>query len=85
MGDKPQILAEFKQGKLLGTVEHFVDTMNWLVPFVGNLKGDEEGLYIKNPASDHPIIALNIRGENGVKVTRSNNEVVISLSGGSSK
>ena len=77
MGSKPQILAEFKQGKLLGTVEHFVDTMNWLVPFVANLKG-EEGIAIKNPSTDHPLLELNIVAGEGIKITKSNGQMTIS-------
>ena len=77
MGSKPQILAEFKQGKLLGTVEHFVDTMNWLVPFVANLKG-EEGIAIKNPSTDHPLLELNIVAGEGIKITKSNGQMKIS-------
>ena len=77
MGSKPQILAEFKQGKLIGTVEHFVDTMNWLVPFVANLKG-EEGIAIKNPSTDHPLLELNIVAGEGIKITKSNGQMKIS-------
>ena len=77
MGSKPQVLAEFKQGKLLGTVEHFVDTMNWLVPFVANLKG-EEGIAIKNPSTDHPLLELNIVAGEGIKITKSNGQMKIS-------
>ena len=77
MGSKPQILAEFKQGKLLGTVEHFVDTMNWLVPFVANLKG-EEGIAIKNPSTDHPLLELNIVAGEGIEITKSNGQMTIS-------
>ena len=77
MGSKPQILAEFKQGKLIGTVEHFVDTMNWLVPFVANLKG-EEGIAIKNPSTDHPLLELNIVAGEGIEITKSNGQMTIS-------
>ena len=77
MGSKPQVLAEFKYGKLLGTVEHFVDTMNWLVPFVANLKG-EEGIAIKNPSTDHPLLELNIVAGEGIKITKSNGQMKIS-------
>ena len=77
MGNKPQVLAQFKQGKLIGTVEHFVDTMNWLVPFVANLKG-EEGIAIKNPSTDHPLLELNIVAGEGIKITKSNGQMTIS-------
>ena len=77
MGNKPQVLAQFKQGKLIGTVEHFVDTMNWLVPFVANLKG-EEGIAIKTPSTDHPLLELNIVAGEGIKITKSNGQMTIS-------
>lgn len=80
MGNKPQILAQFKQGKLIGTVAHFADTMNWLVPFISNLKG-EEGIDIKNPTSDHPTLELNIVAGSGIKITKSNGQMTISTTG----
>ena len=77
MGNKPQVLAQFKQGKLIGTVAHFAETMNWLVPFVANLKG-EEGIAIKNPSTDHPLLELNIVAGEGIKITKSNGQMTIS-------
>lgn len=45
--------------------------MNWLIPFVSNLKG-EEGIHIKDPTSDHPILELDIVAGKGIKITKSN-------------
>lgn len=81
MGNKPQILAEFKEGKLIGTVAHLVSTMNWLIPFVANLKG-EEGIRIKDPASDHPSLELDIVAGKGIKITKSNGQMTISTTEG---
>ena len=81
MGNKPQILAEFKEGKLIGTVAHLVSTMNWLIPFVSNLKG-EEGIRIKDPTSDHPTLVLDIVAGKGIKITKSNGQMTISTAEG---
>ena len=62
---------------MIGTVEHFVDTMNWLVPFVANLKG-EEGIAIKNPSTDHPLLELNIVAGDGIEITKSSGQMTIS-------
>lgn len=51
--------------------------MNWLIPFVSNLKG-EEGIRIKNPTSDHPTLELDIVAGKGIKITKSNGQMTIS-------
>ena len=81
MANKPNILATFKAGQSLGAVDHYMETMNWLVGFVSNLKSDT-GIEIKNPTSDHPSIKANIIAGDGIKVEESSGAWKISLDNG---
>lgn len=81
MANKPQILATFKKGRSIGAVDNFVDTMNWLVGFVANLKTDT-GIEIKNQQSDHPTIKAKVIAGEGIKVEESGGAWKISLDDG---
>ena len=81
MGNKPQILATFKAGQAIGAVDHFTETMNWLVGFVSNLQQDT-GIEIQNSTSDHPKIKAKIIAGTGIKVEESNGAWKISTTGG---
>lgn len=81
MANKPQILATFKTGQAIGAVDHFTETMNWLVGFVSNLKSDT-GIEIQNQTSDHPTIKAKIVAGTGIKVEESNGAWKISTTGG---
>jgi len=81
MANKPQILATFKKGRSIGAVNNFVDTMNWLVGFVANLKTDT-GIEIKNQQSDHPTIKAKVIAGDGIKVEESGGAWKISLDSG---
>jgi hypothetical protein len=81
MANKPNILANFKKGRSIGAVDNFVDTMNWLVGFVANLKTDT-GIEIKNQQSDHPTIKAKVIAGDGIKVEESGGAWKISLDDG---
>lgn len=81
MANKPNILATFKSGQAVGAVDHYVETMNWLIGFVSNLKA-ETGIEIKNPKSDHPSITAKVIAGNGIKVEESGGAWKISLEDG---
>lgn len=55
--NKPQQLADFKKGKAWGAIDHLCDTLNWVVQFINNLKG-EDGITIEDADTDRPIIRL---------------------------
>jgi len=78
MANKPNILATFKSGQAVGAVDHYVETMNWLIGFVSNLKC-EKGLTLKNEQSDHPTMEANLIAGEGIKITESNGGLKISL------
>ena len=80
MASKPNILSVFKKGQSAGAVEHYVETMNWLVGYISNLKG-EKGIKIRDEKTDHPVITTEITGGKGINVTEYNGGLKISLVG----
>ena len=61
MGTKPAQLCHLERGKMIDTQENFVDTFNWIVDFINNLKGDGEEdntkhIKVDTKTSDHPVI-----------------------------
>lgn len=80
MASKPNILSVFKKGQSAGAVEHYVETMNWLVGYISNLKG-EKGIKIRDEKTDHPVITTDIIGGKGINVTEYNGGLKISLVG----
>lgn len=55
--NKPQQLANFQKGKAWGSVEHLCDTLNWIIQFINNLKG-ENGIIIEDADTDRPVIKI---------------------------
>lgn len=78
MASKPSILSVFKNGQSVGAVDHYVETMNWLIGFVANLKC-EKGVVLKNEESDHPSIEAKLIEGDGIKITESDGGLKISL------
>lgn len=59
MAAKPAQLCRLKKGQLIDVQEGFVDTFNWMVDFINNLKCDKDtGLKIDTTISDKPVIKL---------------------------
>ena len=59
MAAKPAQLCRLKKGKLIDVQEGFVDTFNWMVDFISNLKCDKDtGLKLDTTISDKPVIKL---------------------------
>ena len=57
MPGKPNILRKLDKGKAIDTQIGFVDTFNWLVDFVGNLRGAGR-VRIDGAALGRPVISL---------------------------
>lgn len=49
---KPAILCKLEKKKLIDTQEGFVDTFNWMVDYINNLKGDKDNIEVSNPTGD---------------------------------
>lgn len=59
--ERPATLCHLKKDQLIDTQENFVDTFNWMVDFINNLKGDgdddkDKKIKVDKSTSDHPII-----------------------------
>lgn len=57
MAGKPNILRKLDKGKAIDTQIGFVDTFNWLVDFVGNLRGAGR-VRIDGAALGRPVISI---------------------------
>lgn len=55
MANKPGVLCTLQKDKLIDTQQGFVDTFNWLVAAVNNLKGGQN-CEVNWPAPDTPQI-----------------------------
>lgn len=64
---KPRPPAIVKKGKSLGAHKGLADTINWLVRFCTNLRGDGQTVRLENPLGDHPVITA--PGADGGSVT----------------
>ena len=53
---KPGVLCHLKKGKLIDTQEGFVDTFNWMVDYINNLRGDDNNIEIANPTGVNPVV-----------------------------
>lgn len=62
MANRPGTLCTLKSGKAIGAQANFVDTFNWIVAAIKNLRGGK-GIKVKWPASDTPEISTD--GEDG--------------------
>lgn len=57
MAAKPAILCKLKKGQLIDVQDGFVDTFNWMVDFINNLKCSKDtGLTLDTTISDKPEI-----------------------------
>ena len=62
MGQKPDNVCKLEKGKMIDANEGFVDTFNWMVDFICNLKGDKDEnpesgtLSVDRTVSDFPVI-----------------------------
>lgn len=57
MGAKPAQLCKLKKGQMIDAQDGFVDTFNWMVDFINNLKCSQEtGLKLDTTISDRPEI-----------------------------
>lgn len=54
---KPGTLCYLKKDMMIDAQENFVDTFNWMVDYINNLKG-EKGIKVDTTISDHPKIKL---------------------------
>lgn len=80
MNRKPPILAELQYDRALAAVPHIVESFNWLINYVANLKG-KDGINIEDSDTDHPTISINIEGQDGITVEKT--EDGITIKGGS--
>jgi len=67
---KPDRLCKLEKDKLIDSQEGFVDTFNWMVDFINNLKGEgdinkNKKITVDKTVSDHPIIKLGGKDSNG--------------------
>ena len=53
---RPRPLCYLKKDTLIGANEGFVDTFNWMVDFINNLRGDDSYIELENPTGDNPKI-----------------------------
>lgn len=63
MSLRPGTLCKLEKGKLIDSQEGFVDTFNWMVDFIENLKGDGDAdagksVRVDRSVTDHPVIRL---------------------------
>lgn len=63
MGARPMVLCKLEKGKLIDTQENFVDTFNWMVDYINNLRGDNSNIEITNPTTNNPVIRLMAVGD----------------------
>lgn len=86
MNRKPPILAELQYDRALAAVPHIVESFNWLINYVANLKG-KDGINIEDSDTDHPTISINIEGQDGITVEKTEDGITIkgSSSGGGVK
>lgn len=76
MNRKPPILAEIQYDRALAAVPHIVETLNWLINYVANLKG-QDGITIDDSDTDHPSISINIEGQDGITVEKTEDGITI--------
>jgi len=53
---RPGILCKLKKDESIYNQEGFVDTFNWMVDYINNLKGDTENIEVSNPTGSNPEI-----------------------------
>ena len=63
MSVRPMVLCKLEKGKLIDTQENFVDTFNWMVDYINNLRGDDSNIELTNPTTENPVIRLKNVGD----------------------
>lgn len=58
MSLRPGTLCKLEKGRLIDSQKGFVDTFNWMVDFIENLKGDGERIEVDRSMSDAPVVRL---------------------------
>ena len=53
---RPAILCHLQKGKMIDAQVGFVDTFNWMVDYINNLRGDEDNIEIRNPTGINPVV-----------------------------
>ena len=53
---RPAILCHLKKGQMIDTQVGFVDTFNWMVDYINNLRGDGSNIDIENPVGTNPVV-----------------------------
>lgn len=72
---RPAILCKLQKGTLIDAQPHFVDTFNWMVDFINNLKGEgeikpnESTLVVDRTDSAAPVIRGGGKGGGELAVT----------------
>lgn len=56
MSLRPGTLCKLEKGKLIDSQQGFVDTFNWMVDFIENLKGDGSRIEVDRSMSDAPVV-----------------------------
>ena len=55
---RPARLCKLAKGKLIDAQDGFVETFNWMVDYINNLRGDEDKIKLTNPTGTNPVIRL---------------------------
>ena len=53
---RPAILCHLQKGKMIDAQVGFVDTFNWMVDYINNLRGDKDNIEIRNPTGINPVV-----------------------------
>lgn len=77
MSMRPLVLCKLEKGKLIDAQENFVDTFNWMVDYINNLRGDNARIRISNPTTDAPVIESMQMGKFAPNVGGGGGEVVV--------
>ena len=51
---RPGILCHLTKDESIYAQKGFVDTFNWMVDYINNLKGDDENIEVSNPTGVNP-------------------------------
>ena len=53
---RPALLCHLKKGEMIDTQVGFVDTFNWMVDYINNLRGDGDNIEVRNPNGTNPVV-----------------------------
>ena len=82
MADRPAQICQLKKGKFLVGQQGFVDTFNWAVQSIANLKGGEN-CEVSWTLPDHPTIDVTVSDEGGEGGGGDTSDAVVSMVAGS--